>query len=57
MTTDISHDDKNENFSDIDISIIAEGGVRKGCCVLFYPFICEHIQQDKDNKWKKAEEN
>ena len=29
MTSDISHDDQNENFCDIDISIIAKGGAGK----------------------------
>ena len=57
MTTEISDDDQNENFHDINISIIAEGGARKRCCILLYPFIYEHIQQDQDNKWKQAEEN
>ena len=57
MTSDISHDDQNENFCDIDISVIAERGVWKCCRVLLYPLVDEHIQQDKDNKWNEDEEN
>jgi hypothetical protein len=57
MTSDISHDDQNENFRNINISIIAERRARQISCILFYPFIYEHIQQDQDNKWKQAEEN